>query len=162
MCIASILMENLWNCKFRELCLNPSTWLPRSTCFRCLRNFVVSARLLRGAAQKSAAQQQSLLFEGLQWGGPWPFPQAWLVRNSRKNFGVFLTRWGMNHTIKSYHQFGIHFTISHWKISKWNETICDISLRNQDANVLQNNISQRMLSHWSQDVLPWVCAKVYI
>ena len=27
---------------------------------------------------------------------------------------------------------------------------------------LQNNISQKILSHCSQDVLPWVCAKVCI
>ena len=32
-------------------------------------------------------------------------------------------------------------------------------MHNQDANIFQNNISQRMLPHWSQDVLPWVCAK---
>ena len=153
MCIASILMENLWNCKFRELRLNLSTWLPRSTCFRRLRNFVVSARLLAcEGRRKSLLRNNNLCYWKLALRRSWPFPQGQVVRNSQKRWRVPNTLRNESPPYNHIINLGIHFTTSHWKISKWNETICDIYLHNQDANIFQNNISQRMLSHWSQDV----------
>ena len=80
---------NFWNCKFRELRLNPSTWPPRSTCFRRLRNFVVSARLLAcEGRRKSLLRNNNLCYWKLALRRSWPFPQAQVVRNSQKRWRV--------------------------------------------------------------------------
>jgi len=153
----SSFIEFLETVSFRELRLI----FPRGlhVFLRRLRNvcFLSARPGRRGMAPKvcRAAKQLSVI-KSLQTQAVRNSRNRWRVSNMLKKHHHHHRHRHQNHI--TYHQFGIHFTIFHRKISRmeW-KYLC-----NQDANVLQNNISQRILSHWSQDVLPWVCAKVYI